>query len=63
MPRVLVALSMRRVSAVFVQEFFEKNPVPIAQRTVQQSLENIRLNRCQLERDADAILKYLDGRA
>jgi len=33
-----------------VKEFFEKNPVPAATRKIQQSLENISLNRKQLEK-------------
>ena len=42
-----------------VAAFFEANPAPAADRTVQQSLENIRLNKHQLERDGAAIKAFL----
>jgi len=41
------------------QEFFKAHPAAAAARTVQQSLENIRLNAEQLKRDADLMQKFL----
>ncbi|XP_075924071.1 puromycin-sensitive aminopeptidase-like [Petromyzon marinus] len=45
-----------------VKEFFEKNPTPSAERTVQQSCENILLNAAWLNRDGEALRAYLQGR-
>jgi len=42
-----------------VLSFFEANPTPAAERTIQQSLENIRLNEQQLKRDAAGVREYL----
>jgi len=44
-----------------VLKFFEANPAPAAERTIRQSLENIRLNEKQLKRDASGIQKYLSS--
>ena len=43
-----------------VEAFFEANPVAGAQRTVQQSLENIRLNARWLDLNADPIADWLN---
>ena len=43
-----------------VEAFFEANPVAGAQRTVQQSLESIRLNARWLELNADQIANWLN---
>ncbi|XP_041473760.1 puromycin-sensitive aminopeptidase-like [Lytechinus variegatus] len=45
--------------AVEVQAFFEAHPAPAAERTVQQSLENIRLKAKWLARDGDSIGQWL----
>ncbi|XP_022253122.1 puromycin-sensitive aminopeptidase-like [Limulus polyphemus] len=45
-----------------IGEFFSKNPFPGTERTIQQSLETIRLNEKWLSRDADAIKTYLTSR-
>ncbi|XP_068751963.1 puromycin-sensitive aminopeptidase-like [Montipora capricornis] len=42
-----------------IQEFFSKHAVPNAERTVQQSLENIRLNVAWLSRDAEKVRAWL----
>ncbi|XP_022788315.1 puromycin-sensitive aminopeptidase-like [Stylophora pistillata] len=42
-----------------IQDFFDENSVPNAERTVQQSLENIRLNITWLSRDADSVRAWL----
>jgi puromycin-sensitive aminopeptidase len=42
-----------------VDAFFKANPAPAAERTVQQSLENIRLNLSQLNRDRDSVKQFL----
>jgi puromycin-sensitive aminopeptidase len=44
-----------------VESFFSKNPFPGTERTVQQSLENIRLNAEWLSRDADAIKTFINN--
>ncbi|KAI0228894.1 Puromycin-sensitive aminopeptidase [Lamellibrachia satsuma] len=44
-----------------IEAFFVKNPAPAGERTVQQSLENIRLNKKQLERDGPAIKTFLQS--
>ena len=44
-----------------VEAFFEANPVAGAQRTVQQSLESIRLNARWLELNADQIAAWLNS--
>ncbi|XP_019614242.1 PREDICTED: puromycin-sensitive aminopeptidase-like isoform X6 [Branchiostoma belcheri] len=46
-----------------VEEFFRQHPAPAAERTVQQSCENIRLNAAWLARDAGNISNYLKTRA
>lgn len=45
-----------------IKDFFYKHSVPNAQRTVQQSLENIRLNITWLSRDADRVRAWLQGK-
>nr|XP_003702012.1 PREDICTED: puromycin-sensitive aminopeptidase [Megachile rotundata] len=42
-----------------VEEFFENHPTPGTERTVQQSIESIRLNAAWLSRDKDSIKEYL----
>lgn len=42
------------------QEFFAKHSVPAAVRTVQQSLENIRLNCTWLSRESNKISTWLE---
>ena len=44
-----------------VEAFFEAHPAPAAARTVRQSLERIRSNALWLERDGEAIARWLDG--
>jgi len=45
-----------------IQDFFSKHNVPNAERTVQQSLENIRLNVAWLAREANNVQVWLAGR-
>ncbi|XP_032890816.1 puromycin-sensitive aminopeptidase isoform X2 [Amblyraja radiata] len=45
--------------AADVKSFFETHPAPAAERTIQQSCENILLNGAWLKRDAEAIQQYL----
>ncbi|XP_034944824.1 puromycin-sensitive aminopeptidase [Chelonus insularis] len=45
-------------NAIEIEEFFEKHSTPGAERTVQQSLESIRLNVAWLSRDQAAIEDY-----
>lgn len=45
--------------AVEVEEFFKKHHSPGAERTIQQSIETIRLNAAWLNRDLEAIREYL----
>ena len=47
--------------AAEVEAFFESHPAPAAARTVRQSLERIRSNALWLERDGEAIARWLDG--
>ncbi len=42
-----------------VQQFFNANPVPTADRTVKQNIEAIRMNTKWLERDGKAIEEWL----
>lgn len=46
-------------SAKDVEEFFSKRSVPAAERTIQQSLENIRLNCTWLSRESNKISTWL----
>ncbi len=46
-----------------VEEFFGRNPTPAAQRTIQQSLERIRLNAKWLEINGEAIEEWFAARA
>ncbi|PVD38990.1 hypothetical protein C0Q70_01615 [Pomacea canaliculata] len=46
-----------------VEEFFTVNPAPAAERTVQQSCENIRLNARWMSREAEAVSAYLKSKA
>ncbi len=43
-----------------VEEYFREHPVPAADRTIRQSLERIRSNALWLDRDRDAIGKWLE---
>ncbi|KAK0172910.1 hypothetical protein PV328_006175 [Microctonus aethiopoides] len=45
--------------AIEIEEFFKKNPTPGTERTVQQSVESIRLNVAWLARDQAAIEHFL----
>ncbi|XP_078280972.1 puromycin-sensitive aminopeptidase [Rhinoraja longicauda] len=45
--------------AADVKSFFETHPAPAAERTIQQSCENILLNGAWLKRDAEAIQQFL----
>ena len=45
-----------------LQEFFAKRSVPAAERTIQQSLENIRLNAAWLARDSANVRTWLQSR-
>jgi puromycin-sensitive aminopeptidase len=42
-----------------IDAFFKANPAPSAERNIQQSLENIRLNVEQLKRDGDLVKTFL----
>ena len=42
-----------------VEEFFKAHPVPTAERVIKQCLEAIRTNTRWLERDREAIRKWL----
>ncbi|XP_008559136.1 puromycin-sensitive aminopeptidase isoform X1 [Microplitis demolitor] len=44
--------------AMEIEEFFKKNPTPGSERTVQQSMENIRLNAAWLARDQASIESF-----
>ncbi len=44
-----------------VEDFFESHPAPAAARTVRQSLERIRSNALWLERDGEAIARWLEA--
>jgi len=46
-----------------VEAFFAQNPFPGTERTVQQSLETIRLNTEWLARDTASIQSYLTSRS
>ena len=46
-----------------VRQFFETHPAPSATRTVQQTLESIRLNAKWLDLNLDAVGSWLAGRA
>ena len=48
-------------SLLFSQEFFKANPAPAAQRTIQQSIENIHLNMNQLNKEKEAIKTFLSS--
>ncbi len=42
-----------------IEQFFEQNPVPVAERTIKQCCEGIRLNAQWLRRDLPAIQEWL----
>lgn len=48
--------------ALEVEAFFKSHPAPAAERTIQQSLENIRLRASWLKRDSEAIEKWLKSK-
>ena len=56
-----VFLGLVILSLIFSQEFFKANPAPAAQRTIQQSIENIHLNMNQLNKEKDAIKTFLSS--
>ncbi|XP_046581725.1 puromycin-sensitive aminopeptidase-like isoform X2 [Haliotis rubra] len=45
-----------------VEDFFQANPTPAAERTVQQSVENIRLNTRWMKESADKVCQFLKNR-
>ncbi|KAJ8317302.1 hypothetical protein KUTeg_005206 [Tegillarca granosa] len=45
-----------------VEEFFKTHPAPAAERTVQQSCENIRLNAAWLSRESERVGQFLKSR-
>lgn len=45
--------------AAEIKDFFEMHPTPIATRTIQQSIETIKLNAAWLERDVKDIKQFL----
>lgn len=47
--------------ALEVEQYFKVNKSPGTERTVQQSVETIRLNSAWLKRDLHAIKTYLDS--
>lgn len=42
-----------------IEAFFSENPIPSTERTVQQSLESIKLNYSLIDRDSNIIKKFL----
>jgi len=46
-----------------VEAFFSAHPTPSAERTIKQSVENIRLNSAWLQRDEEGIKEWLQKRA
>ncbi|XP_078080307.1 puromycin-sensitive aminopeptidase isoform X1 [Mustelus asterias] len=48
--------------AADIKSFFETHPAPAAERTIQQSCENVLLNGAWLKRDAEAIQLYFQQR-
>jgi len=42
-----------------IRDFFAAHPAPAAERTIQQALENIQLNKKQLSRDLEAMRTFL----
>jgi puromycin-sensitive aminopeptidase len=42
-----------------VERFFKANPVPAAQRSIQQALESIQVNSAWLRRDEKSLTNYL----
>jgi len=46
-----------------VEEFFSSHPAPSAQRTIQQSLERIRLNVQWLERNREELANWFSSRS
>ncbi|KAL8585740.1 hypothetical protein ACOMHN_056369 [Nucella lapillus] len=46
-----------------VKEFFKANPVEAAERTVEQSIENIRLNASWMERESAKVTEFLKNKA
>lgn len=45
--------------AVEIENFFKEHPAPAAERTIQQSCENIRLNAKWMKRDSAAVTEFL----
>jgi len=58
---MIVVLSVIGIDLYFLQEFFKAHPAPSAERNIQQSLENIRLNVEQLKRDGEHVKKFLSA--
>ena len=42
-----------------IERFFNANPIPIAQRSIQQGLESIQVNMAWLNRNEKSLNKYL----
>ncbi|BFZ15413.1 hypothetical protein BsWGS_18452 [Bradybaena similaris] len=49
--------------ALEVEAFFKEHPVPAAERTVQQNIENIRLNAKWLKRELEPVTRFLTSSA
>ena len=58
---VIIRLCYTPLLFIF-QEFFASRTVPAAERTIQQSLENIRLNCTWLARESDRIRSWLQDK-
>ena len=41
-----------------IEEFFRKNPVQAWERSIQQSIETVRLNAAMMARDTEKLTKY-----
>ncbi|KAL3855249.1 hypothetical protein ACJMK2_014465 [Sinanodonta woodiana] len=62
LPRLIKSVTEHFVTeekAKDIESFFESNPAPVAERTIQQSIENIRLNASWMAREAEAVGKFL----
>lgn len=43
----------------FFQEFFTANPAPAAERSIQQAVENVRLNAMWMKNESSKVTKFL----
>ena len=57
---VIVHVGLKSEAAIQIQEFFNENPAPGAERTIRQSLESIAINNAWLTKNKPGLESWFD---